>query len=216
MIIEIGTSDFRTQAGQVDGVFIEPVKYYFDRMVEAATDTINEEMESVLSAIGGTATPTIAHFENVAISDYEGEDEVYSVASWVMSDYNLPQWVRGCSSIHEPHPSAMAAMKEKNVPTHSDIGQFYFKRETVQVVRIKSIIDKYNITSLDLLKIDTEGHDCIILNDYLNTVEILPKVIQFESNELSDPKEVQKVVERLKPLGYDCKQVKFDMVCKRN
>jgi len=211
MIIEIGTSDFRTQAGQVDGVFIEPVKYYFDRMVEAATDTINEEMESVLSAIGGTGTPTIAHFENVAISDYEGEVCVYYVDGEKITQFGLPNWLRGCNSIDEPHPSVITTLQKQGLdPMH------HVSFETVKVVRIKSIIDKYNITSLDLLKIDTEGHDCIILNDYLNTVEILPKVIQFEANALSDDWEVHKVVERLKPLGYVCHKVKFDMVCKRN
>ena len=52
MIIEIGTSDFRTQAGKVDGIFIEPVKYYFDRLPECRK-------------------------ENIAISNYEGEIDIY-------------------------------------------------------------------------------------------------------------------------------------------
>jgi FkbM family methyltransferase len=207
MIIEIGTSDFRTKAGQVDGVFIEPVKYYYDRMVDLALKR-DEDFDGGMELYAPTT-----YFENVAISDYEGEAQMHSVASWAISDYNLPPWIRGCSSINEPHPSAIKILNAGHVPSWSDIGQPSIKRETVQVVRIKSIIDKYNITSLDLLKIDTEGHDCIILNDYLNTVEILPKVIQFESNELSDPKEVAKVCARLKPLGYDCKQVKYDMIC---
>ena len=89
-----------------------------------------------------------------------------------------------------------------------------YNQDTVKVVRIKSIIDKYNITALDLLKIDTEGHDCTILNDYLNTVEILPKVIQFEANVLSDPKEVAKVCARLTALKYTCIKAQEDMICK--
>jgi len=197
MIIEIGTSDFRTQAGQVDGVFIEPVKYYFDRMVELV-----DERDPAGTNYGA--------YENVAISDYEGDVDMYTLPPDTIEHFELPQWLRGCSRIGEPHPSALVALVSAGLPST------LLEAKSIKVLRIKSIIDKYNITSLDLLKIDTEGHDCIILNDYLNTVEILPKVIQFESNELSDPKEVAKVVARLKPLGYDCKQVKFDMVCKRN
>ena len=191
MIIEIGTSDFRTQAGQVDGVFIEPVKYYYDRMVEQAS----------------FGSAFIRHFENVAISDYEGSQLMWGVKKDKLDLF--PQWIRGCVKIGEIHPTIIKVCADMGIAHNQVVGV-----ERTQVVRIKSIIDKYNITALDLLKIDTEGHDCIILNDYLNTVDVLPKVIQFESNELSDPKEVAKVVARLKPLGYDCKQVKFDMICR--
>ena len=55
MIIEIGTSDFRTQAGQVDGVFIEPVKYYFDRMVDMAIERF--EGGNVLNLEPGVVVP---------------------------------------------------------------------------------------------------------------------------------------------------------------
>ncbi|NOQ49227.1 MAG: hypothetical protein GQ553_00980 [Nitrosomonadaceae bacterium] len=211
MIIEIGTSDFRTQAGQVDGVFIEPVKYYYDRMRGLALDR-----SSTAGIVSGgeliethKGTGAISHFENVAISDYEGDCSVWYVSRETMERYKLPSWVAGCSTMYGFHQSVAKTIQDRRLE-FKDV----YTEQTTKVIRIKSIIDKYNITSLDLLKIDTEGHDCIILNDYLNTVEILPKVIQFESNELSDPKEVAKVVSRLKPLGYDCKQVRFDMICK--
>ena len=45
------------------------------------------------------------------------------------------------------------------------------------------------------------------------TEDILPTVIQFENNVLSDKKAVGKLVERLS-INYNCNQVKFDMVCK--
>jgi len=199
MIIEIGTSDFRTQAGLVDGVFIEPVKYYFDRMVEMANNTTK--------LITFRDRP-LCHYENLAISDYEGEVDMVFMDDEQIDSQNLPLWVRGCNKMNEIHPSVKILMQGRG-----EDGA-YFTKQKVKVVRIKSIIDKYKITELDLLKIDTEGHDCVILNDYLNTVEVLPKVIQFESNELSDPKEVQKVVARLKSLGYTCEQVKFDMLCR--
>ena len=40
MIVEIGTSDFRTKAGEVDGLFIEPVKSYFDRLPDCNKENI--------------------------------------------------------------------------------------------------------------------------------------------------------------------------------
>lgn len=181
MNIEIGTSDFRTGAGILEGVYIEPVKYYFDRLPDC-------------------------NKENVAISNKEGEIKVYYLTDKEITKYNLPQWTRGCNSIGSPHPTVKRVLEELKIPLS------VVSCDTVKVVRIKSIIDKYKIEQIDLLKIDTEGHDTVILNDYLDTVDIKPKVIIFENNELSNKPEVIKVIDRLNDLGYNCKQIKNDIV----
>ena len=65
------------------------------------------------------------------------------------------------------------------------------------------LIERYNVESVDLLKIDTEGHDCIIVNSILDSnIGVLPKKIWFEANELTNPKFVEKTVKRLKEFGY--------------
>lgn len=177
MIVEIGTSDFRTDAGKVDGLFIEPVKEHFDRLPKC-------------------------NKENIAISNYEGEIKIYYIPSFVIEAENLPQWVRGCNSINEPHPTLVK------------MGWGHFAGyDTVKVERIKTVLERHNITQIDTLKIDTEGHDTVILNDYLDTVTIKPSKIIFESNVLSSASDVNKLVKRLQKLGYNCEQVKFDMVC---
>lgn len=181
MTIEIGTSDFRTQAGQVPGIFIEPVKYYFDRLPECTK-------------------------ENVAISNYTGMTAVIYLSEETIKHNNLPTWLRGCNSINEPHPTAVRILKEKG------LSHYLFKRQMVEVARIKSIIDKHNVTEIDFLKIDTEGHDCVILNDYFDTVDIMPRKIQFEANELSDAQAVQEMTERLESLGYHCFKQKDDII----
>lgn len=180
MIVEIGTSDFRTEAGKEYGLFIEPVKEHFDRLLKCLK-------------------------ENVAVSNYEGEIDIYYIPSSVIESEGLPQWVRGCNSINKPHPTLF------------DLGYYhlgYIVCDKVKVVRIKSLLDKHEIKRIDLLKIDTEGHDCIILNDFLDTVDIKPKVIQFESNVLSSFTDIMRIVKRLEDKGYSCSQVKHDMICK--
>lgn len=179
MIVEIGTSDFRTQAGLVDGLFIEPIKEYFDRLPNC-------------------------NKENVAISDIAGELDIFYIPSDTIKKNNLPNWVRGCNSIHKIHPTIISSgWSEFVVCDH------------VKVERIKTVFDRNNIKHIDILKIDTEGHDCVILNDFLDTVEIKPNIIQFECNELSPVKDVQSVVKRLELIGYACGKVKFDMICKK-
>jgi FkbM family methyltransferase len=167
MILEIGTSDFRTLAGKVDGIFIEPVKYYFDRLPNC-------------------------NKENVAISNYTGSINIYYLTDEEIKKFNLPDWIRGCASIGQIHPAIINKLKEVGAPINS------VRIDKVKVVRIKSIIEKYKICSLELLKIDTEGHDSIILNDFLDTVSIRPIEIQFEANSLSQNKDIFSLLNRLK------------------
>lgn len=182
MTIEIGTSDFRTQAGQVPGIFIEPVKYYFDRLPDC-------------------------NKINCAISDREGEIDIHYLTDEEITKYNLPQWVRGCNSVGKAHPSVSALLYERLLESEK-----IFRKDTVPVRRIKSIIDEHNVTEIDFLKIDTEGHDCIILNDFLDTVDIKPRKIQFEANVLSNAGEVNDLVKRVQSMGYKTQRVNTDII----
>lgn len=177
MIVEIGTSDFRTEAGKQNGLFIEPVKFYFDRLPKC-------------------------NKLNIAISNYTGETDVYYIPEEDIRLNNLPNWLRGCNSIGHAHPTVVSMGLE-----------YLVKVDKVKVERIADVLKAQNITSIDLLKIDTEGHDTVILNDYLDTVDFMPNKIIFESNILSKQEEVEEVVLRLMQNGYSCNQVNFDMVC---
>ena len=88
MIIEIGTSDFRTEAGKVEGLFIEPVKEYFDRLPNC-------------------------NKENVAVSNIEGEIDIYYIPSETIYNKLLPNWLRGCNSVGKIHPTIVKEGLEK-------------------------------------------------------------------------------------------------------
>jgi len=176
-IVEIGTSDFRTEAGKKNGLFVEPIKEYYDKLSKCLK-------------------------ENVAVSNYEGEIDIYYIPSERIKEYGLPDWLRGCNSVNKPHKTVV----EGGWFEHTFI-------ETVPVVRIKTLLQKHGITEIETLKIDTEGHDCVILNDFLDTCSILPRTIQFENNSLSNQEEVIKLCDRLHQKGYKTSQVKFDMIC---
>jgi FkbM family methyltransferase len=178
MIVEIGTSDFRTEAGKVEGIFIEPVKEYFDRLPDC-------------------------NKLNIAISNYTGEVDVYYIEPSDIEKHNMPNWVRGCNSINKPHPTVV---KYGYLP--------YVKTHRVKVRKIKDVLKDFEVSEIDFLKIDTEGHDAVILNDFLDTVDFLPKHIKFESNELSSKKEIDKLLKRLEK-NYKVTKVKNDYVCQR-
>lgn len=183
MIIEIGTSNFATMAGKRDGLFIEPVKTYFDSLPECRK-------------------------ENVAISDFEGEVIMFYMRPEDIDRHKLPGWLKGCNMIGEPHPTMLRVLREEKK------GLSIIKCDKVKVVRIKSLIDKYNIKKIQVLKIDTEGHDCVILNDFLDTVQISPRIIIFENNELSNQKEIEAITQRLKNKGYRMQYTKGDIICR--
>jgi FkbM family methyltransferase len=171
-IIEIGTCDFDTQAGVVDGLFIEPVKEYFDRL------------------------PATCRKENVAVSNYTGQIDLYRVPSDVIEQRGLNNWLRGCNSVGKPHPTVEAGVRQGVIPPECVV------KTTVPVVRIKDLVAKYNITHIDFLKIDTEGHDAIILNDFFDTLSLRPVSIFFEHNGLVPAQESQALIARLTGLGY--------------
>lgn len=184
MRIEIGTNDFDTMAGKEHGIYIEPVKYYFDKLEKSDN----------------------CHYENIAISNRRGKIEVFYLTEDQIRRRGLPKWARGCCSVNQPHPTLLGL----NVPPED------FKVDKVKVSRIKTIINKYEVKEISILKLDTEGCDVLILNDFLDTVSILPEQIKFENNALSDADEVNNLIKRLTKLGYSCVKHRFDVLCKLN
>src|SRR6185503_16476845 len=96
--VEIGTSDFYTLsegANPDDRILaIEPIKYYLDRL-----------------PIGPNRDKA-----NVAISNYDGEIEMYYVPDDVIQKHNLPRWLRGCNSVGKPHPATADVIRQHGLP----------------------------------------------------------------------------------------------------
>lgn len=179
--IEIGTSDFDTEIQNCDdnkqGLSIEPLKHYLDALPDKKNVTK----------------------VNAAVSNYNGFVYVYYLNEETIKKFNLPSYVKGQNSIGNPHPEILNWFK--NGLRNEDIS-----KKSVPVINFETIITKYNVESLDLLKIDTEGHDCTIMEDYLNYVvnkpNLLAKKIIFESNILSDKNLVDSIIQKCVSLGY--------------
>lgn len=186
--IEIGTSDFNTlpQTNNGKGISIEPIKYYLDRLPNKL---------NVIKV-------------NAAVSDYVGTCKIYYVKPKDIEKYELPEWFRGCNSINAPHPTVKKQLGEK----HDSIVSI----DTVNVINFETIINDYNVSSIGILKIDTEGHDTVILMDYYKACLLLPtllaQTIIFENNILSDANSVENVISLFNSLGYEGKQVGYDYV----
>lgn len=176
--IEIGTSDFDTliqtcEPGTI-GLSIEPLKLYLDNL---------PEVEGVTKL-------------NYAISDFDGEIPVYWIDPETITELNLPDWVRGCNSVNKPHQTVVNLLADLDL---SDV----YRVDSCPCLTWNTLVENHEISSVDLLKIDTEGHDAIILNQIADSrLTVFPKKIIFEKNELSNQSLLDLSINKLRSLGY--------------
>lgn len=188
--VEIGTADFDTLIqGAKDevGLSVEPLKYYLNKLPDK---------------------PNVQKV-NYAISDTEGSLDMFYLSEEIINRYNLPWWCRGCNSLGKPHVTVLNELHKRNLTEE------VISRDPVKVVTPLQLIKEFDIESVEHLKIDTEGHDYIILNAWLDTTDILPDKITFESNVLSPIIEITKLIRRLVFLGYSITKCEDDTVVER-
>ena len=185
--IEIGTSDFESLSIETPhkrGLLVEPLKFYLDNLPNN-----NNQIKA-----------------NYALSDKNGKIKIFYVKPEDIIKHNLPNWVRGCNSIDKPHPSIKKLLGDN----HDNIIQV----DTVKCITWEKLIKEFNIKSIDYLKIDTEGHDYIILTEYLKICNSYPNLlaskIVFENNSLSDKGEILDLINKFKALGYNGKKIGGD------
>lgn len=180
--IEIGTSDFNTliqKAGpDTVGLSVEPLIDYLSRLPEK---------------------PHVTKV-NAAVSDKSGHMDIYYVPDEVRKEYGLPSWMKGTNKIGAPHPTVMRYLAKHGLPAS------LMKHRRIPVLSVTGLFRRYRVGSVDYLKIDTEGHDAVILGAYLDMVEGRPGLrarrILFESNALTAREDVAALTERLRGLGY--------------
>jgi len=220
-VIEIGTANFATdiqdgsdflyskqQQGLVTNLgrilSVEPVKCYLDELPDRQN----------------------CYKEHAAVSNYDGE-----VSVWYISPENLVKygfevegagfWMMGCNRINSPHPTMLKLFNQhRNVPKHKmykaslmDV----FSVDEVKCYAVGSLFRKYDVEGVSFLKVDTEGHDAVILLDYFDYCEKHPhlkaKWIMHEANELLSEEDKEAIKVRASQLGYDSQGFDGNPLC---
>lgn len=181
--IEIGTSDFDTEiqtcADTDVGISVDPILFYLQRL------------------------PAKPHVMRVlaAISDTDGFVDAYHVPEDSIRAYGMPDWVRGCNSIGAHHPTVANMLKEAGIDPATVI-----HKTSVPKFSMTTFLRMYNVSSCDYLKIDTEGHDTVILCNYIEAVKAgitqPAKRLCFEANSLTPAALVDGMILLLTDLGY--------------
>jgi hypothetical protein len=189
--------------------FVEIGTSNFDTLLQTATEhTRGISIEPIQYYLDALPNPLGVLKLKQAVSPANRFEtlEVYYVPETVIHEQGLPDWLRGCNSVGDYHFQHHAL----------DI-RHLVERDQVECVPVGYVFDRYEITALDYLKIDTEGNDCAImlhLHDYLKDrdLSMRPRRILFESNELASPAQVQLVITKFQQLGYGVIRSDYDTV----
>ena len=176
--IEIGTSCFDYICGKTPnmiGISVEPVGFYLD----------------MLPDVGGNIKV------QAAISDRDGECEIYYIHPDTIRELKLPNYVKGCNSIDKQHPTIKKLLGDR----YSEVCTV----ERVECITWLTFVGRYNVSDVDIVKIDTEGHDYNILTGVYKGCEelqLFPKIINFEYNLLSNKGDMEAIIAKFVKCGY--------------
>lgn len=165
-------------------IFIEPVKEIYDILVSNLNTLYPNNKFVVL---------------NKAVSDYDGKLTLYvpdiplfdkQVEPWYI-ERELVNWVDQLTSVYKDH------VKDHylDIPV--------IERE-VECVTLDSLIDKYQVSAIETLVVDTEGHDHRVLRG-IN--KVYPDNIIFENKHIEGTNKVKgmrykETIDRLIEKGY--------------
>lgn len=180
--VEIGTCDFDAiilNENPGKGISVEALPYYSNRL---------PEVKNVKKL-------------NVAISDKDGEMDIHWVTPSDLKKWNLPDWVRGSNSVGQPHGIVQEECDLQKI-NYNDI----ITISKIQVKSWKTLAKENNIKGVKLIKLDTEGHEHVImknlLEDLVERPTFRPGKIFFENNKLANIPKLTEVVKGFEKLGY--------------
>ena len=192
--VEIGTSDFDTEIQKNDnriGISVDAVKYYINRLPNKR---------------GCTKL-------NSGVSNFNGEISINYLSVETIEKYSLPTWVRGCNSVNHYHPTVTNLLAAQGIQI-KDVAESYI----VPCKTLTCLLAEYNVQGFYLLKVDTEGHDSVILEHFLRNSRsnLLPHEIIFESNELTSEKDTDNIIDISNERGYDLISRDHDTILRLN
>ena len=175
------------QVGANDGRYGDPLHDYISRhpwegiLVEPQPDLFTKLRENYAAAADRLI------FENVAIAQGVGELAMYRGKNGGPSDDGV-----FAASVVSASPQVVARQLGVQI---GDLERF-----TVPCATLDDLVVKHGLSGLDLLQIDTEGHDYNVLKT-LDLSKTRPWIIQFEHGHLT-PREITGALEHLNGHGY--------------
>ena len=160
--IEIGVCDFDTLEPLANngwsGIFVEPIKHYFDKLPRK--ENVCYENSCILP--------------KKLIPENKQVDIKYWDPEFIKSKGIKNEWMKGVSNTDMKRNTFRSKIKWKN----------YERINKVNALTLDELIDKYNVKEIDYIKIDIEGRDFEIIQDY--SFKVKPRLIKMEYKFLKD------------------------------
>ena len=158
---------FFVQIGANDGVIYDPIhrfvgQYRWQGILVESSQCYFDRLKHNYTGHPGLI------FENSAISDKQGVREFYRIKEGL--DF-LPMWCNGLGTFHLD----VLLTHKWAIPNIAD----YLVKEQVDCITLNTLLEKHSIKHIDLLVIDTEGHDYAIIRQ-IDFYHIHPKIIVYE------------------------------------
>lgn len=184
--------------------FIEIGTSNFDTLIQNASDEIGISVEPVKYYIDNLQNKPNVKKYNLGISDTNTFMDVYYIPEEIIIINKLQNWFKGCNCINNYHPLHVKHNLQK-----------YVVKEKVKVITCYELFYQNKVKKLKYLKIDTEGHDMIILDSLLSYLKYLPPSfypdkILFETNENSEKSVVDNIIILYNDIGYIVEKRGYD------
>jgi len=194
------------QIGANDGITNDPIHKFIKRdnwkgvLLEPQKDVFDTYLKKIYAKNKGIVCL------NAALGETDSFNTLYKIG------FSNARWATGLASFNKD--VLIKAFTEGSVKINTDkegisIPENEDERivsEKVQMICFRTIIEKYNIQSVDLLQIDTEGFDFEVIKMF-DFTRIRPKMIVFEETHIP-PATLIKCYDFLHDRGY--KTQKFD------
>lgn len=205
------------EIGANDGIGSDPVYGFLHRYSDSSSVVLIEPQEDLIPILRDNYK---AHPHAVVISSAVGEPgeaRLFSIDKEVWPELRVPyakNWPiyrapTGVTSLSKEHVKKWLMNITKKSPNEVET---MIVEQTIQTHPLETILSKNSIQgTVDVLQVDTEGHDDIVLYNSLGG-HVCPAIVNFEYRNLASNR-VAKCVDWLENQGYECFRGWVDMLC---
>ena len=109
--------------------------------------------------------------------------------------------------------TVLASFHKEHLEYHG-VKSNHIQSSEVDCINFKELIEQYNFQKLDLLVVDTEGHDDVLITNFIQNTDIRPIII-LEWIHIKKNK-VEELIELLKSNNYKFLKFNKDLICIQN
>ena len=150
------------QIGANDGVSFDELNYFIKKY-KVKSLLVEPILENFNLLKKNYENQKFITFENSAISVNNEISHLYKVDQKHIQKY-------------DSHIPAIPSFNIKHLIDHG-VKKKHITKDAVNSISIKDLLEKYNITELDLLYLDAEGYDGKIVYDFLSNIKMRPFIV---------------------------------------